>query len=100
MTMPKKYIGAEAADELYEQTSMSLSLKTNSTDLEYLQFNGIQQAVGEAPAADVAKKDGAWAVDFAREKRTITLYRFEEKCSLCGRYVCRYDTELQDNCPL
>lgn len=24
----------------------------------------------------------------------------EEKCSLCGRYVYRYDTELQDNdCP-
>ena len=52
-----------------------------------------------APAADVARVvHGRWILLGKNEHDYET--SVEEKCSLCGRYVYRYDTELQDNyCP-
>ena len=52
-----------------------------------------------APAADVAEVvHGEWILLEKNEHDYET--SVEEKCSLCGRYVYRYDTELQDNyCP-
>ena len=52
-----------------------------------------------APAADVAEVvHGEWILLGKNEHDYET--SVEEKCSLCGRYVYRYDTELQDNyCP-
>ena len=52
-----------------------------------------------APAADVADVvHGEWILLGKNEHDYET--SVEEKCSLCGRYVYRYDTELQDNyCP-
>ena len=51
------------------------------------------------PAADVAEVvHGRWILLGKNEHDYET--SVEEKCSLCGRYVYRYDTELQDNyCP-
>ena len=51
------------------------------------------------PAADVAQVvHGRWILLGKNEHDYET--SVEEKCSLCGRYVYRYDTELQDNyCP-
>ena len=41
---------------------------------------------------------GEWVLQGENEHDCET--SLEEKCSLCGRYVYRYDTELQDNyCP-
>ena len=55
--------------------------------------------VEAAPAADVARVvHGEWILLGKNEHDYET--SVEEKCSLCGRYVYRYDTELQDNyCP-
>ena len=52
-----------------------------------------------APAADVAVVvHGEWILLGKNEHDYET--SVEEKCSLCGRYVYCYDTELQDNyCP-
>ena len=53
----------------------------------------------EQLAADVAQVvHGRWILLGKNEHDYET--SVEEKCSLCGRYVYRYDTELQDNyCP-
>ena len=55
--------------------------------------------VKKAPAADVAPVvHGEWVLVGTNEHDYET--SVEEKCSLCGRYVYRYDTEPQDNfCP-
>ena len=52
-----------------------------------------------APAADVAPvAHGEWILVGTNEHDYET--SVEEKCSLCGRYVYRYDTQPQDNyCP-
>ena len=52
-----------------------------------------------APAADVAEVvHGRWILLGKNEHDYET--SVEEKCSLCGRYVYRYDTEPQDSyCP-
>ena len=52
-----------------------------------------------ASAADVAPVvRGEWILVGTNEHVYET--SVEEKCSLCGRYVYRYDTEPQDNyCP-
>ena len=62
----------------------------------YWQFS---KSIKEAPAADVAPVvHGEWILLEKNEHDYETTV--EEKCSLCGRYVYRYDTELQDNyCP-
>ena len=53
----------------------------------------------DAPTADVEPVvRGEWILLGKNEHDYET--SVEEKCSLCGRYVYRYDTELQDNyCP-
>src|SRR5574344_1490543 len=55
--------------------------------------------IDSAPTADaVPVVHGRWILLGKNEHDYET--SVEEKCSLCGRYVYRYDTELQDNyCP-
>ena len=55
--------------------------------------------INQFPAADVAPVvRGEWVLVGTNEHDYET--SVEEKCSLCGRYVYRYDTEPQDNyCP-
>ena len=55
--------------------------------------------INQFPAADVAPVvPGEWVLVGTNEHDYET--SVEEKCSLCGRYVYRYDTEPQDNyCP-
>ena len=62
----------------------------------YWQFS---KSIKEAPAADVAPVvHGEWVLVGTNEHDYET--SVEEKCSLCGRYVYRYDTQPQDNfCP-
>ena len=59
----------------------------------------IFQKIEHAPAVDaVPVVHGRWILLGKNEHDYET--SVEEKCSLCGRYVYRYDTELQDNyCP-
>ena len=55
--------------------------------------------INQFPAADVAPVvHGEWILVGTNEHDYET--SVEEKCSLCGRYVYRYDTQPQDNyCP-
>ena len=55
--------------------------------------------INQFPSADVAPVvPGEWVLVGTNEHDYET--SVEEKCSLCGRYVYRYDTEPQDNyCP-
>ena len=55
--------------------------------------------INQFPSADVAPVvHGEWVLVGTNEHDYET--SVEEKCSLCGRYVYRYDTEPQDNyCP-
>ena len=55
--------------------------------------------IEDAPAADVETVvHGEWILVGTNEHDYET--SVEEKCSLCGRYVYRYDTQPQDNfCP-
>lgn len=55
--------------------------------------------IEEAPAADVQPVVHGWWVEIGRNSHDYET-SIEEKCSLCGRYVYRYDTQPQDNyCP-
>ena len=55
--------------------------------------------INRQPAADVETvRHGQWVLQGKNEHDYET--SLEEKCSLCGRYVYRYDTQPQDNyCP-
>ena len=55
--------------------------------------------INQFPSADVAPvAHGEWILVGTNEHDYET--SVEEKCSLCGRYVYRYDTQPQDNyCP-
>ena len=55
--------------------------------------------INQFPSADVAPVvHGEWILVGTNEHDYET--SVEEKCSLCGRYVYRYDTQPQDNyCP-
>ena len=55
--------------------------------------------INRQPAADVETVvHGEWILVGTNEHDYET--SVEEKCSLCGRYVYRYDTQPQDNfCP-
>ena len=57
------------------------------------------ESVRNAPTVDAVEVvHGRWILLGKNEHDYET--SVEEKCSLCGRYVYRYDTELQDNyCP-
>jgi hypothetical protein len=59
----------------------------------------IPNIINNAPTVDAVEVvHGRWILLGKNEHDYET--SVEEKCSLCGRYVYRYDTELQDNyCP-
>ena len=81
----KEYIEREALrDALYEADAITMK--------------GVA-IINQFPAADVAPVvHGEWVLVGTNEHDYET--SVEEKCSLCGRYVYRYDTEPQDNyCP-
>ena len=60
--------------------------------------NWYSHCIRTAPDADVAPPHGEWILVGTNEHDYET--SVEEKCSLCGRYVYRYDTQPQDNyCP-
>lgn len=62
---------------------------------------GSREAFNQAIAAlkEPERKHGHWILVGKNEHDYET--SLEEKCSMCGRYVYRYDTELQDRfCPL
>lgn len=68
-------------------------------DEESFDKGSVRIAVKGAPTADVAPVvHGAWILVCANAHHyDISV---EEKCSVCGRYVYRYDTQPQDNfCP-
>ena len=91
-----------AADEIEALASVTAerdALKEMfSSDNKPLE-TAICSVIDAAPTADVAPVvHGEWVLVGTNEHDYET--SVEEKCSLCGRYVYRYDTEPQDNyCP-
>ena len=81
-----EYIEREALKEMFSSDNKPLE-------------TAICSVIDAAPAADVAPVvHGEWILVGTNEHDYET--SVEEKCSLCGRYVYRYDTQPQDNfCP-
>ena len=81
--------------EYIEREALKEMFSSNNKPLE----TAICSVIDAAPAADVAPVvHGEWVLVGTNEHDYET--SVEEKCSLCGRYVYRYDTEPQDNyCP-
>ena len=93
-----RLIDGDALKNKIEQHSYPLSDRINSIE-NGMFLCGIYQAIDESPTIDAAPVvHGRWILLGKNEHDYET--SVEEKCSLCGRYVYRYDTELQDNyCP-
>ena len=81
--------------EYIEREALKEMFLSNNKPLE----TAICSVIDAVPAADVAPVvHGEWVLVGTNEHDYET--SVEEKCSLCGRYVYRYDTEPQDNfCP-
>ena len=81
-----EYIEREALKEMFSSGNKPLE-------------TAICSVIDAVPAADVAPVvHGEWILVGTNEHDYET--SVEEKCSLCGRYVYRYDTQPQDNyCP-
>ena len=81
-----EYIEREALKEMFSSDNKPLE-------------TAICSVIDAVPAADVVPVvRGEWVLVGTNEHDYET--SVEEKCSLCGRYVYRYDTEPQDNfCP-
>ena len=81
--------------EYIEREALKEMFLSNNKPLE----TAICSVIDSVPAADVAPvAHGEWVLVGTNEHDYET--SVEEKCSLCGRYVYRYDTEPQDNfCP-
>ena len=93
-----RLIDADALMEVIREHDYPLRSHINSTDNGMFTL-GIQQAIDEAQtisAAPVVR--GEWILVGTNEHHCET--SVEEKCSLCGRFVYRYDTQPKDNyCP-
>lgn len=62
----------------------------------YARLQELENAIEDGELAPVVR--GEWILQGENEHDYET--SLEEKCSLCGRYVYRYDTQPQDNyCP-
>ena len=81
-----EYIEREALKEMFSSENKPLE-------------TAICSVIDAVHAADVAPvAHGEWILVGTNEHDYET--SVEEKCSLCGRYVYRYDTQPQDNyCP-
>ena len=92
-----EYIEREAAKGLLQKRSEELIQAGNP--IPGGAVSGASLLLSLIPAADVAPVvHGEWVLVGTNEHDYET--SVEEKCSLCGRYVYRYDTEPQDNfCP-
>lgn len=83
MSMPR-YIDAEALKQ---------------SDFQDFSNTDVFSAIDNAPTADVAPvRRGKWVLVGQNAHEYVT--SIKERCSLCGRYVYRYDAEPTDNfCP-
>ena len=92
--MPR-YIDADALIDNIPQADLSNDKKISKCGA----IADMVLLVCDAPTIDVAPVvHGEWILVGTNEHDYET--SVEEKCSLCGRYVYRYDTEPQDNfCP-
>ena len=81
----KEYIEREAALDVVKRTGGD--------------YAAAWSEIAHMPTADVATvQHGEW-VEVSRIEAGVETH-IEEKCSLCGRYVYRFDTQPQDNyCP-
>ena len=72
---------------------------TEKSKFEAFVTGWLMGAIAEAPTISaVPVVRGEWVLQGENEHDYET--SLEEKCSLCGRYVYRYDTQPQDNyCP-
>ena len=94
-----RLIDADALMKVIREHDYPLRSHFNSTDNGMFTI-GVQQAVDDAPTIDAVPvaRCGEWILVGTNEHDYET--SVEEKCSLCGRYVYRYDTQPQDNfCP-
>ena len=68
-------------------------------NIEYFTTNETIEMIENVPVIDAMPVvHGEWILIGTNENHYET--SVEEKCSLCGRYVYRYDTQPQDNyCP-
>ena len=81
--------------EYIEREALKVMFSSDNKPLE----TAICSVIDAVPAADVAPVvPGEWILVGTNEHDYET--SVEEKCSLCGRYVYRCDTQPQDNfCP-
>ena len=81
--------------EYIEREALKAMFSSDNKPLE----TAICYVIDAVPAADVVPVvHGEWILVGTNEHDYET--SVEEKCSLCGRYVYRYDTQPQDNfCP-
>lgn len=89
-----EYIDKEAALKKFERIKESC---VSSKDAFYI--DAVIANIGALPTVDAKPVvHGEWIEVSRTEGRFETL--IEEKCSLCGRYVNRYDTQPKDKyCP-
>jgi hypothetical protein len=96
--MPKKYVEADA---LIQSSADYVHFERTDTGkiIGVVSPNDLRRMIDDAPATDVAPVVHGWWVEIGRNSHDYET-SIEEKCSLCGRYVYRYDTQPQDNyCP-
>ena len=78
---------------LYLDKTLSDIPTRDSMLLNFQQYVHLQPTISAVPVVR-----GEWILQGENEHDYET--SLEEKCSLCGRYVYRYDTQPQDNyCP-
>lgn len=86
-------IGGRAM-RLIDEAALINEAETGSWDIDLKELKMILKYVPTIDAVPVRR--GEWILQGKNEHDYET--SLEEKCSLCGRYVYRYDTQPQDNC--
>ena len=81
---------------LIDEAALINEAETGNWDIDLKELKMILKYVPTIDAVPVVR--GEWVLVGTNEHDYET--SVEEKCSLCGRYVYRYDTQPQDNfCP-
>lgn len=92
-----KYVESEPLDRELQEL-----IKQHNRKCESDNSDGVLEALHRlrlAPAADVAPVVHGYWIEVSRIEHDCET-EIEEKCSVCGRHVYRYDTQPQDNhCP-
>lgn len=82
-----------------EAVKEALASVTNDSTCPLHIAAAIDQILDAVPAADVAPVVHGYWIEVNRIEHDYET-EIEEKCSVCGRHVYRYDTQPQDNhCP-